>query len=498
MKIILLPFEVESYAMSHLYKRLTKEGHIVYMMNADTWHFNDYFAQKIFQVYKELGVEHYYSLKDEYVSLQQKRKYSVDWEFLVNFENEYCVEKNLQQLIMTDHVYNCKSRRPYYHNVVSNEQRYYWVERQIKWIMKNLDDVKPDVIFTLERNYFIKNIIWQIAKKRNIRFLTLTVGRIDNRFFMSENFGYGGNSDFAIQLLDKKNDIIAEEYIESYKKSEAFSTYGFSITEDLVKNNRLAFFNIFLEMYRNIKFEFRHFYLHKPLKRIRFPRYMDYVESKAVGYHLRRFFNKCRYTFLRKVDFTQKLPARDFVYFPLHLLPESSTLTLSNEYYEEDIIRFVSSKLPINYRLVIKDNPMMVGDRPYRYYDELKKLPNVDFIDPLFPSKDIVKKCNAVIGISGTALLEAAMLGKITYAFGFPEFLDAIEFIGYADADAFVKSLSTNLHRNKLDYLHAYISYVKTEGIFLDWVELLYNYNSKKFLDSVNCLYNLLKLKLDE
>ena len=155
-----------------------------------------------------------------------------------------------------------------------------------------------------------------------------------------------------------------------------------------------------------------------------------------------------------------------FFYFPLHLRPESSILTLGRGLDDEIALEYLVRKLPKEVYLVVKENPMMVGDRRKKFYRWVSRQTSVILVDPLMSSYDLIVNSKGTIGISGTALLEAAILGKPTHAFGHPEFRDFLTSFGYDDLDTFFNiALSDNKMLN--NEVYKYIGWALENGIEL-------------------------------
>jgi hypothetical protein len=110
-----------------------------------------------------------------------------------------------------------------------------------------------------------------------------------------------------------------------------------------------------------------------------------------------------------------------FVFFPLHLEPEATILVHSN-YYENqlEVIRALSKSLPVSWKLVVKDHPNMRGRRSWGFIREVRRFPNVVFIPNDIPSWKLIQKARLVAVLSGTAGLEACLLGRPVVAFGDP------------------------------------------------------------------------------
>ena len=101
----------------------------------------------------------------------------------------------------------------------------------------------------------------------------------------------------------------------------------------------------------------------------------------------------------------------------MHFQPEQSTLTQGNWYLNQvALIENISKSLPLNYTLVVKEHPWGRGVRPIWQYKYLSNFHNVIFCDAA--SKEIIKKIDAVLTISGSIVIEAMVLDKPIIMFG--------------------------------------------------------------------------------
>ena len=96
-------------------------------------------------------------------------------------------------------------------------------------------------------------------------------------------------------------------------------------------------------------------------------------------------------------------------------------LLINAPYYTNqiEIIRHIAKSLPINFTLVVKENPAQVS-RDWRSlddYNEIIKIPNVLLINPDVPYDELLKKSSLVILIGGTTGFEAAFYGKPSITF---------------------------------------------------------------------------------
>lgn len=109
----------------------------------------------------------------------------------------------------------------------------------------------------------------------------------------------------------------------------------------------------------------------------------------------------------------------EFVYYPLHTEPEKALQGLSPEYFFQlETIAAVARDLPAGVKLAVKETPAACGRRPIDFYEQISALKNVVFIDMRERGVDVIAAASAVVTISGSSGVEAALMGKPVIAFG--------------------------------------------------------------------------------
>jgi hypothetical protein len=145
---------------------------------------------------------------------------------------------------------------------------------------------------------------------------------------------------------------------------------------------------------------------------------------KRVASKLSRIRTKFEYAVQKK---SELLPEK-FIYFPLHVEPELA-ISPSGGHFEEqfEAVRFVASKLPRGWRVVIKEHPHQsgFGPRPVGFYKKFRTISNVDFVKTEINSLELILKCQAVATITGSAGVEALRLKKPSWVLGYPWYLSA-------------------------------------------------------------------------
>jgi hypothetical protein len=106
------------------------------------------------------------------------------------------------------------------------------------------------------------------------------------------------------------------------------------------------------------------------------------------------------------------LPKR-FIYYPLHFTPEASINTPAPFYVDQlraiDALRLA---MPNGCLLVVKEHPACLPLRPTHFLRRLRRLPGVTVAKVTIPSLELVKRAALTATVTGTAALEAFLLGR--------------------------------------------------------------------------------------
>lgn len=120
---------------------------------------------------------------------------------------------------------------------------------------------------------------------------------------------------------------------------------------------------------------------------------------------------------------TDDLKRTDFVFFPLHSEPEVALMVYARPYQNQiEVIRQLAASLPVTSVLVVKDHPLAYTRRSPGYYRKLLDIPNVRLVHPSVKSRFLIQHAQAVVVISGSIGLEAAVLGKPLACLGEPPY----------------------------------------------------------------------------
>lgn len=105
--------------------------------------------------------------------------------------------------------------------------------------------------------------------------------------------------------------------------------------------------------------------------------------------------------------------ASKYVLLTLHKQPEASVDLLDHYNSQQlELAINIANSLPMHYKLMIKEHSNAIGDRGLKWFQELKKIHNIQLVNPYIPVRPFIEKSEVVISVSGTVCLETGILGK--------------------------------------------------------------------------------------
>ena len=247
-------------------------------------------------------------------------------------------------------------------------------------------------------------LISYFAKYHKITFRCLYHSRISDRNLLDSS-PFGSLDLLKEKFYDKKlfvSDIAKKEainFLNTFRQKPIipdYSSYFLNKKDNILKDLifSVAYFLIF-----NLKF------LLPKESRQKFTK--DKMRHKF--FYFKRNFLKL---FLRK-NFRKEIPNQKFVFYPLHVDPEASTMVLSPFHTNQlAIIENLSKSIPSDHVLVVKEHIPMIGFRPRNFYKTISSFPRVTLISPHYDQFSLISKASFICSISGTAGLEGLLLKK--------------------------------------------------------------------------------------
>jgi hypothetical protein len=359
-------------------------------------------------------------LLDEEIQGRYKNEL-LDLDYLQNLEKEYGLP-NLWPYIAVDRVimFNMLVREyPYDKPKYNHEEMMRILQVMAKAIIKFFDEEKPDFLFMTSLGSIGTLLLYEIAKKKNVKVILCVETRIEDDYILTENYRNFSWVEDLITNYKKLNGVSpkikeAQNYLESFRQGPSTSSYFLS-SDDYKRATRkeLDWFlphNFIRSLSWFLKFTFQYFFKNKKA---------SYSIEKPLSYLVDRIRRKTR-SIIGFNDLYDEIDRQeDFAYFPLHLEPEISTMLFAPFWTNQiNLIRQIARSLPLHFKLYVKEHPAMVGYRTRAYYKELKKIPNVRLIRPTMSSFELIKKSKLVTVITGTAGWQSVLFKKPVIIFG--------------------------------------------------------------------------------
>lgn len=306
-----------------------------------------------------------------------------------------------------------------YYNSVSWDSLLYFIQNYIKDLYFVISDFKPDIILDIDCAEYGRSFLLEIAKKKNIPYLTLIDGRFGGFQMASSNLNLNYDDYFLSEYKENLKNINSQsvdlfesnKWLNDFNKTELSLSASFNSLYNKKKFSYLKDTRLLISQFHAFtKYFFNSNYLkynkkkYAPITNTSFKKMLTiFIE------YFRKIYLNNRNIFDNEQDI-----GSNYIFVPLHIVPESSTLTLSPFYIDEmEILKNICQSVAYNQKIVVKEHWAMGGERQMNFYKKLKKIPNLILLSPYssLSSKELIKNADGVITISGTVGLESVAMG---------------------------------------------------------------------------------------
>jgi hypothetical protein len=143
-----------------------------------------------------------------------------------------------------------------------------------------------------------------------------------------------------------------------------------------------------------------------------------YMLSEQIMFAIRRYIGR-KYLTKPKLAMPLCQAPAEFIFYPLQTEPEATLQAFSPEFFfQHTLIIMLAKSSNFGLPILVKETLFAAGRRPENFYDQILDLLNVSFLDLNEEGIDVIKRASIVCTISGTAGIEAALLGKPILNFG--------------------------------------------------------------------------------
>jgi len=344
----------------------------------------------------------------------KSQKLKIDYKYLSFLEKKYGIPM-LWMYPIADRDFLIYNRYASY----THEEFMKIIQGYFKYTIKLLKKVEPDFVIMPPAESMELLVLHEVAHRMNIPTLLIFQTRVKDKLTMFKNTYEGFDKIFEIyDKLQKgkhrspyKKD--AEKYIEEFRK-------------------KAMVYSDFTRMYVTQQ-EFLGSVFKSPAKTLK--RALGYFYHYYFGYFKNDYMYKgksplklalveleawVRRASLKKSDIFENPNYNEkYTCYFLHFEPETALVLLAPFYIDQAaLIENIAKSLPVEFKLYVKEHPMMVGFRPMSYYQRLLRMPNVRLIKPSIPSYELIKNSRLVFTVTGTPGLEGVLLKKPVITFG--------------------------------------------------------------------------------
>lgn len=331
-----------------------------------------------------------------------------------------------------------------------------------------LESFSPSLIISVDNCQFATNVMYGLSKDSS-KFITFQNTRIGSRWVARYDFAIGSYLN-SVEIGPMKSpderprlEFEIDSFINEFQQ-ENDSLYK---SPSLILGNpyrKESSSSLSRRIYASVK-EMGNIVLHATRSVLLGPGTRSIKVRRFDQNHLRiqMFEAKRRLCnlLIKEKEVSYKFESSNYFLWSLHYRPEGSGLVLGFGLDEFVFIEQVAEVLKsFGQILVVKENPLMFGTRRSVDLKRLRSHSNLVYLSRSPYSKNLMRNAKGVIGVSGTNLLEAALLGIPSYAFGEPEYLPSVWSVKDLTLLDFVTGCLDGKIRSRNLELRAYLRFV--------------------------------------
>lgn len=429
-RILLICRETYSKPLWFLAKELMQENEVAafFIMSSECSFNKCYYNEHTYYEFKEhLPEVRLFDVKDicdQFVKGLREQTSPMDMEYLSMIDQEYSHYKNLNMQLMSSQMNTRHYHYRMYWSLTSYEENLYWLELNYKKIISILTEFQPDVILDLDNAELQRTILCEVAYKMEIPCMTIEYSKYG--YYKYPSFQNSFGIDPYIRRMYEENQQASDtelseeiKYIEQYRNENSIMNKEFagSVTSQYERDSLLWILRV---MHGKWNYFWDQDIAKHNLKRKKLSKMLYAPSIPYLRYYLETELKK-RMLYGKNKYFENPVEGEDYVYMPLHLIPESSVFVKASYYVDEcNLIEQISKSLPIGWKLYVKEHQAMLGERSLKFYKKVAQLHNVRVVQLNYykDPKPWIANARGVITITGTAAYEAALLGKKSIVFG--------------------------------------------------------------------------------
>ncbi len=270
----------------------------------------------------------------------------------------------------------------------------------VVYISNGLSNLEISILNVLAKKYGAKVLVAHPTMYKNYIFFSNDIyvydDKIRNYYEKLNNF-LPKNLDYLFKETQKKGVVSLDR-----------DTVRKQISQMQKKNFLNKFFgDIIYTIFKHTYFQLIHFFGFR-YKHLKFLKEYNLIWKIKDEIFLRKML---------KSLISIKMPdmKRNYVYLPLHLIPETSTLLKGNDFMNQAfLVELISKNIPSNCKLYVKEHPAMFTShaRKIEFYKRINLLPNVELVPIYADGMKLIRKSKLVIVVDGSSGFEAMLIKK--------------------------------------------------------------------------------------
>jgi hypothetical protein len=325
------------------------------------------------------------------------------------------------------------------------------LQRFRRGFRKFLIEKDIDSIFGYAMSDSVGYAAFMTSKSIKIPFFYFCSARVGDFYYLTSQLNGGAEN---ADMFELKSPFLNFEYSDALQlleeKVEHHQVPSYASDPSMVaKKPFLKKLNNFADLiFANLNSQSKYLQLHIPIKESIFNAFNRPKSIKELKNHTQDF---------------KKISKNKFLFYPLHLHPENSTLMWGRWCYNQiELLKLISRVLPSDVYLYVKEHKVAEGRHELGFYDQIASLPNVVFVPSHTNPHELIQKSLAVVTIAGTAGFEAICHAKNVLVFGDADYVNYPNSISCTN----LKNFRENVHlaiSNKtkpLDENEAFINFV--------------------------------------
>lgn len=291
----------------------------------------------------------------------------------------------------------------------NNDIQYKVIRRAFFYAYTTLKQFQPELCLSCPVSGLLNSSFYFVSRYMNIPYLACMVSSVDP----CRHFWFSGWEAFNSRLDDVYVQYVSEKRAPSHESlAKIFAFEASPVPSLYYKNlwkNKLYFIS-----FKSLALRITNRIICRIMPLIKRTKVTDAKPILPYIFHnvrqfLIQFLQKKDYKYLSNDD----LKNINYIYYPMHLDPEM-VLNINAPMWHHQLttLKLLSSNLPYNYKLIVREHRFNIGKRSNSYLKELVSYPNIILVNAFDDQYKYIKNAKLIVTVNGTTGFEGLLLKK--------------------------------------------------------------------------------------